>query len=158
MTSFWHFVFVFFLFFLSFSLFSFLFCMSTLSLYRRYRFCIVCLCLWLLVFSFKVTKKPHNIFLHLVHQQYFTFSLSFRCVFLHRYNPSPWAESCYLPSSFSPRCESFTLPHFLNWETRHLIAVRAGQRVIGFQRWLKLETLIPRISESGELQIPYHLH
>lgn len=83
----------------------------------------------------------------------FSWSFSSTCFALN--NPWPWAESCCPPSSFSPHCESFTLPHFLNWETRHSIA---GQWVIGFQRRLKLETLIPRISESRELQIPYHLH
>lgn len=70
-----------------------------------------------------------------------------------------WASSCNFPSSSSPLRESFILPDFLKWEEKgHPIAVRTGQWVIPLQRWLKLETLIPRISVSGELQIPYHLH
>lgn len=55
-------------------------------------------------------------------------SLSFCGVVLHRSSSGARVESCYFPSSFSPRWETFTLPHFLNWEEmRHPIAAWAGQ-------------------------------
>lgn len=172
--------FVFLFFFISVML-SFLNCVSlyvqTLALYR---FCIICLCLWpfsllchihvicALLFwcrTFHEEKKP--LIYHCTSAQLkgffntttlsYLLSLSVCRVFLHRYGSWARVESCHFPSSFSPRCESFT--HFLNrGETRHPIAVRAGQWVILFQRRLELEPLILRISESGELQIPYHLH
>lgn len=105
-------------------------------------FCSLCVHSVILLSCVDVTKKPPHIVFHLTSSLLLCSTLTL-------------SRELLSLSSFSPHCESFTLPHFLNWETRHSIA---GQWVIGFQRRLKLETLIPRISESRELQIPYHLH